>query len=181
MLVLGIDPGSQVMGYGLVERLARPRLVEAGTIKARAGQPLEARLAFLQAEFDLLLGQHPIEHAAIEHAFVRANVQAALVLGAARGIVLASLARRRIPVVSLMVPALRARFTGRLSATKADAAAAVGAALGIDTGGAPSDATDALLLALGCETGPLLVGRQGKKPRQSFVRSQRMPSRQARG
>jgi crossover junction endodeoxyribonuclease RuvC len=153
MLVLGIDPGTKVMGYGLVERLPRPKLVEAGTIRAPRSGDLPERLAFLQGELDLLLGQFPIERAAIEHAFFGRNVQSAIVLGAARGIALASLARRRIPVASIMVPALRAKITGRKGATKAEAAAAVSVLLGIDTNGAPSDATDALLLAIGCELG----------------------------
>lgn len=150
MLCLGIDPGTQVMGYGLVERLPRPRLVEAGTIRARRGDTLERRLALLYAELDGLLGLHCVERAALEHAYVGRNVQSAIAIGAARGIALAALGKRRVPVESLMVPKLRQRMVGRANASKADAAAAVGAMLGIDVSGAPADVTDALLLALGC-------------------------------
>lgn len=151
MIVIGIDPGTKVLGYAIVDRSPTPALIDAGVIKARATDAMSLRLALIQGELDRLLGEHAIEHAAVEHAFVGKGAQAAIAVGAARGIVLASLGRRRIPVQQFMVPNLRARMGLSKQATKESVAAYVGKILRIDTSTAPLDATDAMLLALGAQ------------------------------
>jgi crossover junction endodeoxyribonuclease RuvC len=155
MLVIGLDPGTKVLGYAIIERTPAPRFVDGGIIKAKAARPIEERLAFLQGELDVLLGEHTVERAGVEMAYVGKGPQAALAVGCARGIVLASVGRRRIALENFAVPNLRARFCGSRSATKEQVRDVVGRMLRQDFAGAPLDMTDAVLLALAVSIQPL--------------------------
>ncbi len=90
MKVLGIDPGTAVLGYGVVESAAGlpGRLVECGIVETRARDPLPARLRVLHEAVRELIARHGPDAVAVEAAFYGRNVRTTMVLCHARGVVL---------------------------------------------------------------------------------------------
>lgn len=106
MIILGIDPGLQKTGWGLV-RSEGSRLiyVQSGLIKTDPKAPLAARLAHLHIHISDVIKQHSAAAAAVEETFVNKNPASALKLGQARGVLLA-------------VPAIYGLEVGEYSANK---------------------------------------------------------------
>ncbi len=99
MRVLGIDPGSQITGWGLLEHTAgRSRHVASGAIRLGSGRPLPERLLVLEQALAPLLDRYRPEVCALERIFMARNAQSALVLGHARGVIVVAMARREIPI-----------------------------------------------------------------------------------
>lgn len=154
--VLGLDPGTRVMGYGCVEWRPNPGrggaltpcLVEAGTLTAAAGHSLPRRLARLLTELEGLVSDLRPELVVVERAFAGKNVRSALALGEGRGVALAVAARSGAEVAEITPAEAKQQVAGHGAADKAAVARMVGARLGLSSSGAPEDATDALALAL---------------------------------
>ncbi|MCC6746444.1 MAG: crossover junction endodeoxyribonuclease RuvC [Deltaproteobacteria bacterium] len=97
--MLGIDPGSRITGYAaLVHRGRQFSVVESGVIVVHAEENLSERLALLSVRMDEILERVRPEAVAVEDVFFAKNVRSALLLGHARGVVLAAAGRRGLPV-----------------------------------------------------------------------------------
>ncbi len=148
-VVLGIDPGTRVVGFGAVENSRRgKRLIEAGVIRCASKLAVPDRLAFIALELDRLLAKLKPRLVVVEQAFAAANVQSALRLGEGRGVVLACAARAACPVVQYPPAVAKRALAGNGAAPKAQVAGMVARLLDLDTSNLPWDATDALALAL---------------------------------
>jgi crossover junction endodeoxyribonuclease RuvC len=146
--VLGIDPGSRVTGWGVVEERGLAfHHVASGTIVLGNGDSLWARLARLEAECRRLLAAWDPAAVVLERAFVARNVQSALRLGEARGAVLAALGTSRTPVHEYAPAAVKLAAAGHGQADKSAMIRGVAARLGLAARLA-TDAADALALAL---------------------------------
>lgn len=146
--ILGIDPGSIAMGWGLVES-AGPRLsfVDAGVIRPSRKLGKAERLAFLLDELNTLIARtEPIE-AAVEETFVNTNPQDALVLGQARGIALVAPAMAGLPVHEYAANTVKKSVVGRGHADKLQVQAMIRVLLPA-SGRQPADAADALAVAI---------------------------------
>jgi crossover junction endodeoxyribonuclease RuvC len=146
--VLGIDPGSRVVGWGVVERHgAGLRHVANGVLRLDGSAPLELRLVELFARLSETLVRHAPAAVAVEGVFTFKNARSALVLGQARGVALLVAARAGVPVFEY-APAMVKRSIGAGgAAAKAAVARAVTGFL--ELGEAPrADATDALAVAM---------------------------------
>jgi crossover junction endodeoxyribonuclease RuvC len=145
---LGIDPGSRVTGWGVVERDgARLRAVECGAIRLGSSQPLGRRLDRLHAECLALFDAWRPTLVALERAFVARNVQSAFRIGEVRGVVLAAAAARDLPVFEYAPTQVKLAATGYGQAAKD--AVGRGVALRLALPAVPqSDAGDALAVAL---------------------------------
>lgn len=89
MRVLGVDPGSRYLGYGLAEwRDNRAFHVASGVIKADATAPLHIRLAIIFRQLRAVIEAHKPEAVAVEGVFTHKNARSALILGHARGVAL---------------------------------------------------------------------------------------------
>ena len=154
MLILGIDPGSLHTGYGLVEKTGRGgttfRVVDAGRFSGPRDLALPARLARLAAGLQELLDRHPPDLAALESPFHGMNARSLIVLAQARGALLAALAGRGIEIREYTPAEVKSAVTGNGRADKEQVARMVRLLLGVAGGGWPSDATDALAVALCC-------------------------------
>jgi crossover junction endodeoxyribonuclease RuvC len=149
MRILGIDPGSSTTGYGLVEKGAAGGIVHVahGTIRTPAKRPLSERLAAIQRELRVAIGEYAPDRAVVERVFVSTNVRSALVLGMARGAILATLGTDGIPVDELTAREIKKAVTGTGAAEKAQVQAMVVRLL--DLSRAPAqDAADALAAAI---------------------------------
>ena len=146
--VLGIDPGSRVVGWGVVERSGTGvGHVAHGVLRLDSSAPLELRLVELFARLSETLLRHAPTAVAVEGVFTFKNARSALVLGQARGVALLVAARAGLPVFEY-APALVKRAIGVGGAGAKEAVSrAVSVFLKLD--GTPrADATDALAVAV---------------------------------
>jgi crossover junction endodeoxyribonuclease RuvC len=172
MALLGIDPGSLRMGWGLVaSERGRLTVVEVGVVRPRAGMPLPERLAVLHAEVSRILASYEPEAVAIETVFHGPNVRALVTLGQARGAIVAALGARGLPLFEISPSEVKKAVTGRGSADKSQVAQMVGLLLGaaararLAEAALPADATDALAVAIAGlhrRSNPLLGVRAGE-------------------
>src|SRR5258706_702854 len=92
MRVLGIDPGTATVGYGVVERSSTPgapaHLVECGILRTRPRESLAQRLAVIHEGLRELIERHRPDVLAVEDIFYATNVRTTVVLGHARGVIL---------------------------------------------------------------------------------------------
>jgi crossover junction endodeoxyribonuclease RuvC len=146
--VIGIDPGSRSLGYGIVEdRSGRLAHVAHGVIRASAEAPLEHRLREIFSQLRAAVLQYRPESAAIEGVFAFRNPRSALVLGQARGVALLVAAQNGLSVHEY-APARVKRSVGAGGASRKDAVARmVNWFLRIPQL-ASGDATDALAVAI---------------------------------
>ena len=165
MRILGIDPGSSVTGYGVVEHNASTLEHRAhGTLRFPRSQAQPQRLAAIYAGVTQWLEDAQPDVAVVEKIFVSASPRSALILGQARGAVLAALGGAGIPVHEYAAQQLKRSVTGNGSASKRQVQAMVRRLLSLETTPA-ADAADALALALcHAQAGPLaaLVAEAGR-------------------
>lgn len=148
MRILGIDPGSNATGFGVVERSGGGVVhVAHGTLRPRRGARLEARLSSLQDDLAEVIAMHEPDVAVVEQVFVSASPRSALVLGQARGAVLAALGRAGLVVSEVAATAIKQAVAGSGRASKQQVQTMVRRTLALDR--APgSDASDALAAAI---------------------------------
>jgi crossover junction endodeoxyribonuclease RuvC len=148
MRILGIDPGSSVTGYGVVERRAG-RLVHVahGTLRPPRNVPLAFRLDYLYRAVAEVIARHAPDSAAVEQVFVAASPRSALVLGQARGAILAAVAAGGLPVSEYAPARIKRSVTGNGRANKQQVKLMVRRLLALDR--LPvSDSADALAAAI---------------------------------
>jgi crossover junction endodeoxyribonuclease RuvC len=116
--IFGIDPGSRVTGYGVIEvQGSRSRCLGQGVIKL-AENPLERRLLQLLNGLRELIGEHAPDEFAMEQVFVRRNVASALVLGQARGAALCAVAEAGLPLHEYAPASIKQAIAGSGRAEK---------------------------------------------------------------
>lgn len=174
MRVLGVDPGSSATGFGLVERSGGTiRHLGHGVLRPPADTPLSERLRFLHAGLLAIVRREAPDVAVVERVFLASNVGSALVLGQARGALLASLGEGRVQVAELAARQVKKAIAGTGAADKGQMQAMIVRLLRLD-GIPPSDAADALALALTyAQAGPLAelsLGGRRRSTRRSMTR-----------
>ena len=154
MKVLGIDPGTTVTGYGIVETgNGAPgfgHLVECGVIRFARGSSLPRRLHELHDGIADLIRRHRPTHLAIENAFYHKNVRTTLVLGHARGVVLLAAQREGLTITEFPPATVKKTVVGVGGAAKAQVGAMVARLLRLKAAPRPADAADGVAVALTC-------------------------------
>ena len=149
MLVIGIDPGTAITGFGLVRETENGlEMVDFGAIRTPAGMPAEQRLLMLYQEIKQILLLHRPDGAAVEKLFFRRNVTTAIAVGQARGVALLALAEMGIPVGEYTPMAIKQAVSGWGGAEKLQVQEMVRALLQLDDIPHPDDAADALAVAI---------------------------------
>ena len=145
--ILGIDPGSRITGFGVVEaRGAGYTYVASGSITAR-GETLAERLRCLFEGMEDIMARYGPQVMAVERVFVQRNPDSALKLGQARGVAVCVGALKSLPIHEYTPTEIKKALTGKGSATKAQIQHMAKALLRIN-GVIPTDAADALACAL---------------------------------
>ncbi len=146
--VLGVDPGSRLCGWGIVERDGTRLVhVDNGVVVLTDGAPLADRLARLLAALSEVIARHQPTEAAIETVFVQHNARAALILGQARGVALAAMAGAGLAIHEFTPQQIKKAVTGSGRAAKAQVQAMVARRLALPE--VPqADAADAVAVAL---------------------------------
>jgi crossover junction endodeoxyribonuclease RuvC len=165
--VLGIDPGTLRLGYGVIdcEGPASVRYVECGVISASPRDARPVRLAEIGRGLRELLAELRPHAVAMEDAFYGKNVQSTLALGEARGVALFVVQERGLPVTGYAPARIKKAVVGHGSATKEQIAFLVRALLKLRRAPEP-DAADALAIAL-CHArlaGPRRMSRLPGRP-----------------
>jgi len=148
MKILGIDPGSQVLGYGILDALpSGTQSCVSGTIRPAASFDLCERLHFIHHEIEKILVLHRPEIVAVETAFYHKNARSTLILGHVRGVVLLAARQANLSVAEYAPREVKMAVTGHGDAAKEQVAFMVRRLLAL-TETPLSDAADALAVAL---------------------------------
>jgi crossover junction endodeoxyribonuclease RuvC len=151
VITLGIDPGTAICGFGVVEmRAGAVRLIDAGCIRTPSEATDAERLRQLHGALRTLIAEHRPVRVGIERLFFQRNVQTAMAVGQARGVALLAAAEAEVPIDEPTPNEVKQTICGSGSADKAQVAAMVQRLLGVGLDGVPDDATDALAIAIGC-------------------------------
>ena len=150
-VIIGIDPGTNVMGYGILGINGKtPALVAMGVIKLSKFDDHYMRLHRIYERVEGLVCQYLPDEMAIEAPFFGKNVQSMLKLGRAQGVAMAAALTRDIPIVEYEPRKIKMAITGNGAASKEQVAEMLRRILAIDKDDMPDflDATDALAAAL---------------------------------
>ena len=158
MIVLGIDPGTAVTGYGVVsgDGPARMQLVECGVIRTRAREPLAVRLLEIHAGVTELIERHRPGMLAVEDVFYARNVRTTVVLGHARGVILLAGEQHGVQIHEYPPAEIKKAVAGTGAATKEQVQFMIMRLLRLKSAPAPSDAADGVAAALACLMGTRL-------------------------
>jgi crossover junction endodeoxyribonuclease RuvC len=148
--VLGIDPGTAVLGYGLVESGPgrHARLLECGTLTTGSREPLPARLRVLHDGITALLARHLPDAVAVESAFYGKNVRTAVVLSHARGVILLAAEVAGVEIAEYSPALVKKTIVGRGAALKPQVGYMVAQLLRLEAPPSPEDAADGVAVAL---------------------------------
>ena len=149
-VLLGIDPGTAVTGFGVVSVDSRRsvRLLQCGVIRTSANAALGVRLMDIHEGVAALIDEFSPAALSIESAFYGKNVRSALTLGQARGAVILAAAQRGVKVAEYAPREIKKAVVGTGAATKEQVAYMVRRHLRLRTDPAPSDAADGVAAAL---------------------------------
>lgn len=149
-MVLGIDPGTAITGFGVVTtgRDQRATLLECGVIRTRASAPLPERLLHIARGVAGLIERHRPAVLALEDVFHGRNARTALVLGHARGVIMVTAAEAGVVVAEITPREVKRAVAGTGAATKPQVAAMVARLLRLAAPPTPADAADGVAIAL---------------------------------
>jgi crossover junction endodeoxyribonuclease RuvC len=152
-LILGIDPGLRICGWGIVRGGPQPEYVACGVIRPRTRDSLPQRLVYLHKELSRLVVSYVPDEVAIEDPFVGAlSPASALAIGQARAIGLLAAGEAGLEVALYAPRAVKAAVSGYGASDKRQVQSMVRILLSLDTDPEPADAADALAAAL-CHLG----------------------------
>src|SRR4030095_10602127 len=151
MRVLGIDPGSETTGWGVVEGDAdgrNYRLVEFGAVKLQASSPFPARLLKISRALEEIVARLKPDACAIEEAFYASNPKVILKLGQVRGVALLAAERAALEIGEYSPRLVKQTVAGYGNADKQQVQQMVRVLLSLRTVPEPHDAADALAVAI---------------------------------
>ena len=149
MIVLGIDPGTAALGYGIVERTGGAlRAIDYGCLSTSADLAMPERLRLIHAHMAELIETHRPDVVAVERVFFSRNAQTAFAVGQARGVVLLAAAQAGVHVREATPNEVKVGVTGYGKADKAQVGRMVAVILQLGEVPTPDDTADALAIAV---------------------------------
>jgi len=150
MLVLGIDPGIAITGYGLIKTKPSDnyQCVDFGAVTTPSNLEDYQRLKILYDELSDLISQYQPDTSAVEKLFFQKNVRTAISVGQARGVAMLTLAQAELPVKEYTPNEIKQTVCGYGNAGKAQVQRMVQTLLTLDELPKPDDAADALAVAI---------------------------------
>ena len=149
-IILGIDPGTRVTGYGVIAFHALMQPLDFGCIRPPPDLPLAMRYKIIFEAIEALIEKFSPTAVAIESQFVLKNAQSAIKLGMAKGMALLAAARKNIAVYEFAPTQAKLAVVGRGSASKEQVQKMMQSLLQLPHPPEPEDASDALSLAICC-------------------------------
>lgn len=149
MLILGIDPGTAIVGYGLIEKQGQKLTpVSYSCWRTKSDMPMAERLLIIYESLDNLLRESPPDVMAVEELFFNRNTTTALTVGQARGVILLAAAKNNIEVFEYTPLQVKQAVVGYGKADKHQVQFMVRALLALRETPKPDDTADALAVAI---------------------------------
>ncbi len=149
MIILGIDPGTAICGYGVVKKENyRFRLVDYGAVNTPASMSLENRLVRIYDGITMLINKYQPDEMAVEELFFNSNAKTAISVGQARGVILLAGAHKHIPIYEYTPLQVKQGIVGYGRADKKQIQYMVQTMLNMRETPKPDDAADALAIAI---------------------------------
>ena len=160
MIILGIDPGTAIMGYGLIEQKGNHlSALDYACWRTPAHTPLAERLLMLHEQIAPYLSGHTPDHIAVEELFFNRNTTTALTVGHARGVILLAGAQQGIPIFEYTPLQVKQAVVGYGRADKKQVQLMVKGLLRLDEIPKPDDTADALAIAI-CHAHSYVLNRR---------------------
>ena len=149
MRVIGIDPGTAITGWGVVDGDGNDlQMVAAGVVRTAAGTPLPQRLQIIYNDLTALIKEWQPESSAIEELFFSKNAKTALAVGHGRGVAMLALANANLSITEYKPLEVKQAVTGYGGADKQQIQQMVKLLLSLEDIPRPDDAADALAVAI---------------------------------
>lgn len=149
MIILGIDPGTAITGYGVLSQDGNYlRRIAFGAIRTKADQPIASRLLQIYQQLQQLIQEYHPEAVAVEELFFNKNVRTALAVGQARGVVLLAAAAANVTIAEYTPLQVKQAVVGYGRAEKIQVQEMVRVLLCLPEIPKPDDAADALAIAI---------------------------------
>ena len=172
-IILGIDPGTTIMGYGLIHiKGNKMELIQMGVLHLSKLGSHELKLKRIFERTLQLVDEYKPDEFAVEAPFFGKNVQSMLKLGRAQGVAMSAALYRDVPIFEYAPKKIKMAITGRGTASKEQVAAMLKSLLNIKEMPKYLDATDGLAAAVchGLQNGAIATGK-GKSSWASFVKN----------
>ena len=168
MIILGIDPGTFITGYGVIEcEDGEPVLVDYGALTSPESLPIGERLSNIYRELNAIIRRYQPDVMAIEQPFVAKNVHSALAIGRAQAVALLAASEAGIPAHEYAPAHIKRMVANHGASSKEQVQQMVSLQLGIKEVPHPSDAADALAVAIcharEARTRSLISGQEEQK------------------
>lgn len=157
MIVLGIDPGTAITGYGVVRKehgAAPPVLIECGVLRTKSTDALPRRLADIHDGVVELIRRHKPDAVSIEDVFYARNVRTTIVLGHARGVILLAAVQAGVDIHEYPPREIKKAVVGTGAASKEQVQFMVARLLRLKSPPQPADAADGVAAALAYALAP---------------------------
>ncbi|NQT96011.1 MAG: crossover junction endodeoxyribonuclease RuvC [Candidatus Omnitrophica bacterium] len=150
MRILGIDPGLDITGYGIIEESQpQPIVIEAGVIKTSHKEPLAKRLDIIYSQISELIDNHKPDICAVEKLYSHyKHPMTAILMGHVRGVVLSCCSQKDIEIIGYPAKTAKRAITGNGNASKVQVQSFINKLLNLKEAERPVDVTDALALCL---------------------------------
>jgi crossover junction endodeoxyribonuclease RuvC len=169
MIILGVDPGTLIAGYGVIERNGTSiSLLDVGVIKNTGNISMPLRLKKIYSTLCSVIDRFHPDEFAIETSFYSKNAQSALKIGQARGVSILASVNHEIPVTEYSPREVKKAVTGKGAASKEQVQYMMMAMLKLKTTPKHFDSTDALAIAV-CHAFKISAPRSGFKDWKSFI------------
>jgi crossover junction endodeoxyribonuclease RuvC len=147
--ILGVDPGSQCTGFGVIARSGEKiHYIASGAIKLPKSASRHEKLRIIHEKITLVIQEHKPTHFAIEEVFYNKNPKSTMVLGEARGAAILSAAVAEVPIYEYSARSVKLSVTGNGAADKSQVNFMLGKILGLKPPPENTDESDALAIAI---------------------------------
>lgn len=151
MVILGIDPGTATIGYGVIEKSkGEIKCIEYGCIETNPKESPAKRLLYLEKELEKIIKKYNPAAAAIEDIFFFKNLKTVIKVSQAKGVILLSLEKAKIPIFEYTPLQVKMATTGFGKADKKQMQKMVQILLNLKELPRPDDAADGLAIAMCC-------------------------------
>lgn len=165
MVILGVDPGYAIVGWGVLEyRGGRFGTVDFGAVTTEAGTPFEERLRLIYEQMSEIMTHYHPDALSMEQLFFNTNATTGIGVAEARGCILLAAAQQKIPVYEYTPPQVKQAVTGTGRAPKSQVMFMTRSLLGLRETPKPDDTADALAMAIchGYSSDSLLTRLKGR-------------------
>ena len=148
MRILGVDPGTINLGYGVVDGEEEMHMVDCGVINLPSRLPIEERLRSIYNELSKIIAKHKPGEVAIEEPFIGHNVKSAFAIGRAQAIAILAAVNQGLPIYYYPPAKIKQQITSYGQSDKQQVQEMVRIQLGLSELPQPNDAADALAVAI---------------------------------